>query len=185
VERDLVLRAQAGDHAAFSTLAAHAIDGLYSTARLILRSDDRAQDAVQEALVRAWLNIRGLRDPGAFGGWVRRLLINSCYESARRERTRRITEISADPGDGPSTPDDAHSLALRDQLDRAFRRMTPEQRAILVVRYYLDLTETEAAEALGIPVGTVKSRLNRASSAMRAALEADERVPAIARGRPA
>jgi RNA polymerase sigma-70 factor (ECF subfamily) len=185
LERELVVRAQGGDHDAFSALASGSIDRLYSIARLILRSDDQAQDAVQDALLRAWLNIRGLRDPDAFGGWLRRLLINSCYNAARRERTRRITEIAPDGGDGPSAPDNQGSLAVRDQLDRAFRRLTPEQRAILVVRYYLDLSEREAADALGLPVGTVKSRLNRAASALRAVLEADDRAAVVGEGRPA
>ena len=74
--------------------------------------------------------------------------------------------------------DTQSSTVLRDQLERGFRRLTPEQRAVLVVHHYLGLPEGEAAIVLDIPVGTFKSRLSRATAAVRAALDADDRVPA-------
>ena len=76
------------------------------------------------------------------------------------------------------TPDAHRGLAVRDQLDRGFRRLSPEQRAVIVLHHYLGLSLAECAEILSIPLGTMQSRLSRATQAMRAALEADER-PAL------
>ena len=180
MQRDLVLRARNGDHDAFTALAADAFDRLHRTARLILRSDDRAADAVQESLTAAWLHIRAVRDPDRFDAWLHRLLVHACYREARRDKQREVVEIhmtASDQGDG----DAQEQTAMRDQLERGFRRLTPEQRAVLVVHHYLGLPDAEAAIVLDIAVGTFKSRLNRASTALRAALEADERTPIIAR----
>jgi RNA polymerase sigma-70 factor (ECF subfamily) len=176
MDQTLVTRARDGDHGAFTTLVADAIDRMYATAGLILRSDDRAQEAVQEALVQAWLGIRALRDPDRWEAWLRRLLINACYGVARRDRTRRLIEIHVSTGGaGPTMQDAQGSLADRDQLERGFRLLSSEQRAVLVAHYYLDLSDADAAEALSIPVGTLKSRLHRAMSALRAVVEAEER----------
>jgi RNA polymerase sigma-70 factor (ECF subfamily) len=182
LERELVVRARAGDHEAFSTLAASAIARLLSTARLILRDEERAQDAVQDVLIDAWLDIRGLRDPDRFTAWLHRLLVRGCYRAAKRYRSLRTVEVSLLPMDGPHIPDTQSAVAARDQLDRAFRRLTTEQRAVLVLHHYLDLTDTEAADVLEIPLGTFKSRLNRAKAALRAAVEADERRVEAGRG---
>ena len=181
MQRDLVVRAQAGDHDAFSALAAASIEHLAGVARLILRGDDMAQDAVQEALVGAWLDIRGLRDPDRFDAWLYRLLVRACYRSAKRLRGRRLVEIPMLPGDGPTTPDAYASLAARDQLERGFVRLRPEERAVLVVHHYLALSDAEAADVLDVPLGTVKSRLNRATHALRSALAADDRQGAFVR----
>jgi RNA polymerase sigma factor (sigma-70 family) len=175
MQQDLVVRAQHGDHDAFSALAAVSIGRLLAVARLILRDEDGAHDAVQEALVGAWLDIRGLRDPARFDAWLRRLLVRSCYRAAKRERSRRLFEVPLLPTDGRSTPDSQAALAARDVLERAFRRLPTEHRAVLVLHHYLDLPDGEAADILDIPIGTFKSRLNRASVALRAAVEADER----------
>jgi RNA polymerase sigma-70 factor (ECF subfamily) len=175
LQRDLVVRARSGDHDAFSALAGAAIGRLLAAARLILRDEDAAQDAVQVALVDAWLDIRGLRDPDRFDAWLHRLLIRGCYRAAKRERARRLVEVTLLPTDGPSTSDAQTAFADRDQLDRAFRRLATDQRAVLVLHHYLELADGEAAEILDIPVGTFKSRLNRATQALRAAVEADER----------
>jgi RNA polymerase sigma-70 factor (ECF subfamily) len=180
MQRDLVLRARSGDHDAFTALAASAFDHLHRTARLILRSDDRAADAVQEALMAAWLHIRAVRDPDRFDAWLHRLLIHACYREARRTARRQIVEIQISQPDALATGDAQASTAIRDQLERGFRRLTPEQRTVLVVHYYLELRDADAAIVLGIAVGTFKSRLNRAAAALRAALEADERRPTIA-----
>ncbi|MEA2674071.1 MAG: hypothetical protein QOI92_1263 [Chloroflexota bacterium] len=181
MHHELVRQAQRGDADAFTTLVASAIDGLYGTARLILRSDDRAQDAVQDALIKAWLGIRGLREPDRFDAWLRRLVVHACYDASRRESHRRVAEIPALEGAGPATPDTQGDVALHDQLERGFRRLAPDQRAVLVVHHYLDLADGEAAQVLGIPIGTMKSRLSRATSALRASLEADERRPILAK----
>jgi RNA polymerase sigma-70 factor (ECF subfamily) len=181
MQRDLVLRARNGDHDAFTALAAAAFDRLHRTARLILRSDDRAADAVQESLTAAWLHIRAVRDPDRFDAWLHRLLVNACYREARRVRQREVVEIHLTAPDARGDGDPQELTAMRDQLERGFRRLTPEQRAVLVVHHYLGLPDAEAAIVLDIAVGTFKSRLNRASAALRAALEADERTPIIAR----
>jgi RNA polymerase sigma-70 factor (ECF subfamily) len=177
VQRDLVLRAKTGDHEAFTALAAAAIAELYRTARLILRDDDRANDAVQEALMTAWLDIRALREVERFDAWLRRILVRCCYREADRRRRREVREIAVDALLADVSKDELRGFFLRDQIDRGFRRLTNEQRAVLVVHHYLGLPDAEAAETLGLRMGTFKSRLNRATGALRAAIEADERVP--------
>ncbi len=180
MQRDLVVLAQTGDHEAFSTLAAAAISRLHRTARLIVRDDDQASDAVQETLTTAWLDIRALRDPDRFDAWLHRLLVRACYRVAGRERRHQVArvDVAVLELNGPADADD--ELAVRDQLDRGFRRLTQDQRAVLVVHHYLGLPDAEAAHALSIPSGTYKSRLSRATIALRAALEADERAGAVA-----
>jgi RNA polymerase sigma-70 factor (ECF subfamily) len=172
---DLVVRAKGGDLDAFSALISARTDRLYSAARLILRDDEQAADAVQDAMLQAWLDIRGLRDPDRFDAWLRRLLVRACYRANKRRRTREVYEIKAASTQDSATHDGQRALATRDQLERGFRRLTPEQRAVIVVHHYLGLSLVESAETLGIPVGTMQSRLSRAMQAMRAVLEADDR----------
>ena len=172
-----------GDHAAFSELAAAAIGGLYRVAYLILRHPEAANDAVQNALFTAWRDIRGLRDPDRFEAWLHRLTVRACYRLARRERRRSAAEGELKDFDySPAVDDDLRLLAIRDQLERAFVRLTAEERAVLVLRYHLDLPLGEAADILGIPLGTMKSRLNRAVGALRAAIEAQERAALATEG---
>jgi RNA polymerase sigma-70 factor (ECF subfamily) len=185
MQAELVARAQQGDREAFSTLATGAAVRLYATARLILRQPDRAEDAVQDALVEAWRDIRGLRDPERLDAWLHRLLVRACYRQARREQRRRVAEISVPFIDGGATPDATHDLADRDELERAFRRLTDDQRAILALVYFADLSLADVSAVLGIPLGTTKSRLNRAIAALRAALAADERLIQLLNGRTA
>jgi RNA polymerase sigma-70 factor (ECF subfamily) len=175
VQRDLVISARAGDHEAFSALAAASIRRLFAAARLILRDDEQAEDAVQDALVQAWLDIRGLRDPDRFDAWLHRLLVRGCYRAAKAARGRGVVEVLLVPSDAPTTRDAHAAIAARDQLDRGFRRLPTEQRAVLVLHHFLDLPDAEAAETLDIPIGTFKSRLNRATQALRAAIDADDR----------
>jgi len=182
VQRDLILRAREGDHDAYTALAAEAFDRLHRTARLILRNEDLAADAVQEALVAAWLHIRAVRDPDRFDVWLHRLVVRACYREARQNRRRQtVLEIRLAPLTTPDAPDLAGPAADRDQLERGFRHLSPEHRAVLVVHFYLGMTEREAAAILDIPTGTVKSRLSRAMQALRAALEAAERAPVLTR----
>ena len=175
MQRDLVLRASTGDHDAFASLATDAYGRLHRTARLILRSEDLASDAVQEALTSAWLHIRVVRDPDRFDAWLNRLVVRACYQELRRARRGPI-EIHVDRIESPGVDDSTSSLADRDQLERGFRRLSAEHRAVLVVHHYLGLGDAEAAAVLDIPIGTYKSRLNRAHLSLRAALEADERL---------
>ena len=181
MQRDLVLRARNGDHDAFTALATDAVDRLHRTARLILRSDDRAADAVQESLMAAWLHIRAVRDPERFDAWLNRLLVHACYREARRAKQREVVEIHMTAPDARGDGDAQGVTAMRDQLERGFRRLTPEQRAVLVVHHYLGLSDAEAATVLEIAMGTFKSRLNRANAALRAALEADDRTAIVAK----
>jgi RNA polymerase sigma-70 factor (ECF subfamily) len=183
VQRDLVVKAAAGDHEAFSELAAASISGLYGIAALILRDQELAKDAVQNALFAAWRDVRGLRDPDRFEAWLRRLTVRACYRAAKTERRRTAVEQDLMPLHDIAALDEDHRLlAVRDELDRAFRRLSAQERAVIVVHYYLDLSTSDAAESLGIPIGTMKSRLSRATQAMRAAIEAQERDSAMATG---
>ena len=188
MQRDLVERAMAGDHDAFSELARVSIGRLYVVARLILRDDARAEDATQEALMAAWRRLEGLRDPDRFEAWLHRLLVNTCYREARTGRRRRSIEVLVDPLTMPEASgaiDADVDLADRDQLERGFRRLDVDQRTVLVMHYYLGFSLDDAAEVLGVPPGTVRSRLHRAINAMRAALEADARTPVFNQGRSA
>jgi RNA polymerase sigma-70 factor (ECF subfamily) len=150
----------------------------------ILRDTDQAQDAVQAALITAWRELRTLRDPERFEPWLHRILTNECYAEARRRR-RWSAAIHALPLAETSVPGGILTIDDRDQLERAFRRLTLEQRAILVFHHYLGLPLPEVADRLDIPIGTAKSRLHYATSALRASLEADARMTSLSQERPA
>ena len=181
MDRDLVEQAQRGDREAFAILARTRGDRLYGIARRILRDVTLAEDAVQQALVIAWRELPRLRDPDRFDAWFQRLLVHACYSEARRKRAW-ISTIRELPIDGPAAPDELASLADRDEVERGFRRLPPEQRAILVLHHYLGLGLNEIGEVLDIPAGTARSRLHYAHRAMRALLEADARPTAVAGG---
>jgi len=176
VHNEIVDRAKRGDEEAFDALARQVGDRCMAIACRILRDVDLAEDAVQAALIVAWRDLRTLRDSSRFEPWLHRILTNECYAEARR-RTRWSGDIRLLPVDGPTEADGILGVNDRDQLDRAFRRLTLEQRAVLVFHHYLDLTLVDVAERLGIPIGTAKSRLHSATAALRASLEADARTP--------
>lgn len=184
MDRELVLRAMAGDREAFDALASASIARLYAVAALILRDPDRAADATQDALVSAWQDLSAIREPDRFEAWLHRVLVRCCYREAGRERRRRMVEIRS-VLDDRGGPDEIPGLIDRDQLDRAFRRLDVEERTVIVLHHVEGFLLTEIADILGIPVGTVKSRLHRGKRAMRAALDADARVVSIDRGRTA
>ena len=175
MQRDLVERARAGDLEAFSELARQSIDRLYVLARLILRDSDRAKDATQEALIAAWRDLAGLRDPDRFEAWLRRLLVTACYREARKTGRRMRAESQVRPIVGHLASPEA-AVADRDQLARGFSGLSPEQRALIVLHYYMGLPIHETALALGLPEGTVKSRLSRTTQQMRATLDAEARL---------
>ena len=185
MQTELVDRARRGDREAFSVLAGHAVDRLYGIARLILRDAELAEDATQDALVRAWRDLPSLRDAERFDAWLYRLIVRACADVGRHRRRLRAEVIVLHSE--PSEPDRASELADRDQIERGLRRLTTAQRTILVMNFYLGLSPTETAEALEIPVGTAKSRLHYAIEALRAALAADERASggALREGRSA
>lgn len=179
--RDLVVRAREGDRDAFTELAARSIGRLTATARMILRDEYAAQDAVQETFIEVWRSLPGLREPDRFEAWVRRLLVRACFKSARRTKRVTAVEIRLTAGDERVIAGVERDLVIHDQLERGLARLSAEQRAVVVLVHYLDLPLADAAQALGIPLGTTKSRLNRATSALRAALEADDRERTHAR----
>jgi RNA polymerase sigma-70 factor (ECF subfamily) len=174
MQQDLVERARQGDHDAFAALAGAALFRLDAAARLILRDPDQAKDAVQETLVRAWRDLPTLRSPDHFEAGLHRLLYRACIDEARRLRRHRV-DVELMPIDSPSVGDGTSVTNDRDQLERGFSRLEPEARALIVLHHYLDLPLPEVAIALGIPLGTAKSRLHRALQSMRAALDADSR----------
>jgi RNA polymerase sigma-70 factor (ECF subfamily) len=177
MRHETVVRAISGDHDAFSELVRASSDRLYAVATLILRDQDRAQDAVQEALVSAWRDIRALRDPDAWEGWLYRLTVRACYRQARKERRRTSVEIHVIPHDEPDRAADfSLSHADRDRMEREIGRLTLDQRAVMVLHFYADLTLERAAEILDVPVGTVKSRLHYGLRALRESMRAEPEV---------
>jgi RNA polymerase sigma-70 factor (ECF subfamily) len=181
IQRELVQRAQQGDLDAFSALTVGRTNRLYQAARLILRDSSLAEDVVQDSLVRAWQDIRGLRDPDKFDAWLHRLLVRDCYRAAARNRKRTRIEVDivdvsrAEPGSL------AGEVETRDQIARGFERLSPDQRTVVVLHHYLGFSLAESAEVLGIPLGTMQSRLFRALRRMRAALDADDKSPVTGR----
>jgi RNA polymerase sigma-70 factor (ECF subfamily) len=181
---EMVTRAMHGDHDAFAALIGLTANRLYAMACLILRDSDRAEDAAQEAVVRAWRELPRLRDPLKFDAWLRKLTVNACFDEARRV-TRRA-EVSLVRLAERTTADHAGAYAEHDRVDGAFRRLPFDQRTVLVLQHQFDLSHTEIAETLGIPLGTVKARIRYGVAALRASLEADDRPSALASdGRPA
>jgi len=174
VQVALVERARAGDEEAFASLARGAGDRLLAIAYRILRDLGHAEDAVQQTLVLAWRELPQLRDAERFDAWLHRLLVNACYREARRGR-QWAAIVRVLPSNEAEPSDDYVTVVERDQLERGFRRLPTEQRAVFVFHHYLGLTLLEIADQLGVPVGTVKSRLHYATNTLRAALEADLR----------
>jgi RNA polymerase sigma-70 factor (ECF subfamily) len=174
VDAELIGRAQHGDEEAFASLAVAAGDRLHAVAHRILRDTDLAEDATQQALLAIWRDLPQLRDPARFDAWSYRLLVRACYAEARRIR-RWAPNVHLLPVDEPVTAEDLSSVVDRDQLERGFRRLSIDHRAVVVLHHYLDLPLDEVADVLGAPIGTVRSRLHHAMRGLRAALEADER----------
>jgi RNA polymerase sigma-70 factor (ECF subfamily) len=181
MQRALVVRAREGDLDAFSQLVKLSFPRLERVADLILRDADRAQDAVQDALMRAWRDLRALRDPDAWDAWLRRLTVNACYDVARKDQRRRKVEVHVEPD--PATAgivDSTAGIGDRDWLGRELARLDLDQRVVLVLHYYLDHTVAEVARILDIPYGTAASRLHRGLEAMRASMGAEpEAAPGL------
>jgi RNA polymerase sigma-70 factor (ECF subfamily) len=177
MDRELVSRAKQGDQDAFTSIVLRYGDRLYAVAFRILRDASRAEDAVQQAFLMAWRELHRLRDDDRLEAWLYRLLVNVCFADLRHTRRWQPgLRVIADPENGPSTEDAQVSVALRDELERAFRRLSGEQRVVLAMHHYLGLSGDEIAETLGLPSGTVRSRLHYARQQMRAAIEADSRL---------
>ena len=181
MDRDLVERARSGDREAFAVLVHQVSDQLYAVAHRILRDSGLAEDALQNALVLAWRRLPHLRDADRFEAWVHRILVHACYDESQRTRSW-TANVRLLPVDGPSTPDGSAAVADRDELERAYRRLTLEQRAVFVLHHDLGLPLVEVAELLGIPAGTARSRLHYAIAGLRDALLADAE-PIVPEGR--
>ncbi len=177
MDQALVEQAQRGDEMAFESLVAEIGGRLYSTAVHILRDTSAAEDATQLALIDMWRHLPRLRDAGAFEPWAYRILVRAAYAEGSRQRglvanlVLRTPEAEDGPAGGVA---DVH--ALHDQLERGFQRLTRQQRAVVTLKHYADLSDAEIAASLDLPIGTVKSRLHYAMRALRAALEADDRA---------
>ena len=174
MDTDLIGRAQRGDEEAFASLAVAAGDRLHAVAHRILRDTDLAEDATQQALLSIWRDLPQLRDPARFDAWSYRLLVRACYAEGSRER-RSASNVRLIPADSTGVSEGLSSVVDRDQLERGFRRLSIDHRAVVVLHHYLDLPLDEVADVLGVPAGTVRSRLHHAMRGLRAALEADAR----------
>ena len=172
MDRDLVERARGGDRDAFAALVHQVSDSLFTVAHRIMRDMELAEDALQNALLTAWRQLPQLREPDRFEAWVHRILVHACYAEAGRQRRWSAT-IRVLPEGGPSSPDGSQALADRDELERIFRRLPLEQRAVFVLHHHLGLPLVEIAETLGIPAGTARSRLHYATRALRTAMLAE------------
>src|SRR5215213_7265699 len=182
MQRLLVERAIAGDFDAFAELVAAVASRQYAVATLILRDRDRANDAVQDALVAAWRGLSALRDPDAWDSWVHRLTVRSCMTAARRQRRRSLVELPAAPDfDSASLLDAPAAFAERDRMERELGALPIDQRAVIVLHYYVGLPLTEAAIVLDIPAGTAKSRLHRGLETLRSAMTVELEPPAHVR----
>ena len=174
MDTELVIRAQRGDEEAFASLAVAVGDRLHAVAHRILRDIDLAEDATQQALLAIWRDLPQLRDPARFEAWSYRLLLRACYAEGRRTR-RWSPNLRLLPTDEPADGAGLSSVHDRDQLERGFRRLSIDHRAVVVLHHYLDMPLDGVAETLGIPVGTARSRLHHAMRGLRAALDADAR----------
>jgi RNA polymerase sigma-70 factor (ECF subfamily) len=180
--RDLVERAATGDQAAFESLVRLSAGRLFAIAYRVTRDHHLAEDALQQTLVTIWDELPRLRDPDRFEAWSYRVIVRASVAQARRERRGgpviRLLPDDADAADpvAARAPDEFGRVADRDQLERGFRRLTPDQRAVLVLQHYNGLSLAEIADVLGIPIGTAGSRLHHATRALRAALDADART---------
>lgn len=177
MDRDLVVRAQNGEQEAFTSLALELGDRLYTVAHRILRDTYLADDATQQALLNVWRELPQLRDPDRFEAWAYRLLVRACYGEWRRSR-HPAPGVRLLAVDELAAGEELSLVIDRDQLERGFRRLSVQHRAVIVLHHFLDLPLEEVAETLGIPIGTVSSRLHYAMRGLRAALEADARPSA-------
>jgi len=174
MDQDLVVRAQHGDQRAFDALTVANHTRLFHVAYGILRDRHLAEDATQQAFLDIWRHIPRLRDPSKFEGWSYRLLVNACYDEAKR-KPKWLVDTEVGPETEPQTRDASGQVIDRDELERALGRLSMEHRSVLVLRYLLDRSPEEIGDILDIPRRTVYSRLERAMQSIRGILEADAR----------
>ena len=174
MDATLVRQAQRGDREAFASLAVAVGDRLHAVAQRILRDTDLAEDATQQALLAIWRDLPQLRDPAHFDAWSYRILVRACYAEGRHTR-QWMPNLRLLPTDEATAGEGLDPVVDRDQLERGFRRLSIDHRAVVVLHHYLDMPLDQVADSLGVPIGTVRSRLHHAMRGLRAALEADAR----------
>jgi len=172
MERSLVERAQAGDRDAFEVLVRQKVDAVYRTAYAILGNAADAQDATQETFIAAWRGLPRLREPERFAAWLSKIATNACRMSLRHRRS--VREIPMEVDDARSAvrsygPPDG-SVADAYAFDRAFERLSIDQRALLVAHHLNGRPLADIALELEVPLGTVKSRLHTARAALERSL---------------
>jgi len=178
MDAELVVRAQNGDRDAFTELATVLYGRLHRVAQNILNDIHLAEDATQQAVLEMWRNLPKLRDPERFEAWAYRILVNACRAEGRRSK-RWMPALDRAPEADPAATASFSGVIYRDQLERGFRRLPMAQREVVVLHHYLSWPLPQVADALGIPTGTAHSRLHRAMTSLRAALEADARLPEV------
>ncbi|HEY5434363.1 MAG TPA: sigma-70 family RNA polymerase sigma factor [Candidatus Limnocylindrales bacterium] len=163
--------------AIFRRLVDRNLDGAYRLAAVILGDRVEAEDAVHDAAVAAWRGFEDLRDPDRFDAWFRRILVNGCRDRLRARARHRVVDVGRElvEREHPRVPDASETTAVRDALARALDALKPDEQAVVALRFHADLTVPAIAEALGIPEGTVKSRLHNAMGRLRAVLEEMDR----------
>ena len=174
MDLDLVARARSGDEDAFASLAVTIVDRCYALAYRILRDPDLAHDATQRALLGVWRDLPTLSDTGRFAAWLDRSVVHACYSEARQERRWHV-RVQLAVIRPTTTPDFAGTVVDRDELERAFRSLTPEQRAVVVLHHYHGYSLADVAEVLEIPVGTARSRMHYAMRRLREEISRDAR----------
>jgi RNA polymerase sigma-70 factor (ECF subfamily) len=156
---------------AFERLTAGSLDQAYRIAGVILGNGPDAEDATHDAVVRAWRSYGTLRDPLRFDAWFQRILVNVCRDRLRRHRRAPVVEVAPAASNGP---DAFSAIDDRVTLNRAFTRLSPDQAITVVLRFHVDLSLEDVAARMGVPVGTVKSRLHAALAALQRALDGSE-----------
>lgn len=148
------------------------LDRSYALAAVILGDRSDAEEATHDAVCQAWAGIDRLREPDRVEAWFGRILVNACRDRLRR---RKVRPVGVALGvDAPDATDDFDRLALDDALARALRQLSPDHRAVVVLRYWADLPVEEIAARMGDRAGTVKSRLHYAIASLRAAWDRAE-----------
>ena len=169
---ELVIDARGGDDLAFMGLVELETPDAFRLSLAILREPHDAEDALQEAFVRAWRQLPRLKDAERWPGWFRRIVVSTAIDTGRRKKGRRFVPLGF--REPEPAPDRSAAVADRDELDRAMTRLDEKDRALLALRFGHDLELPDVAAALGIPLGTAKSRLHRALARMRRELESSD-----------
>jgi RNA polymerase sigma-70 factor (ECF subfamily) len=157
--------------ASFVASARPSLDRAYRLAGLLLADATEAEDAVQDAFAVAWQSFGTLRETDKFGAWFDRILVNGCRDRLRRRNIVRF--IPMDAGIDPAGRDPFQTFLERDALLAGLTRLNPDERIVVVLRYWADLPLESIADRLDWPLGTVKSRLHRALDRLRGVLASD------------